>query len=249
MAAMSNNTRITSRRVLVEEHIRFENPHDLEGILSTFGLEARDDDEPRGDHRIGRDQVRRFYEELLKDTPDLHIELLHCHAADTAIVVEVMITGTRLGDWRGLPVTGRFLRFPLCGIYTFDQEDRLSGEKIYYDRATVLKQLGLFREPTHGLGRLLTLINHPLTIARALRWFTFQGKSLFSSKVLRSGQDGEPDRVQKANQLHFDIHALGRLKLFQAISKRVQPLCAHIHLNPIDHVPCGSARQAVLSHA
>ncbi|MCL2452181.1 MAG: ester cyclase, partial [Alphaproteobacteria bacterium] len=131
------------------------------------GLEARYDDEPWGDHRIGRDQVRRFYEELPTAAPDLHIELQHCHAADTAIVVEVMITGTHLGVWRDLPGTGRLLRFPLCGIYTFDGEDRLSGEKIYYDRASVLKQLRLFRETTHSLGRLLTLINHPLTIARA----------------------------------------------------------------------------------
>jgi hypothetical protein len=39
------------------------------------------------------------------------------------------------------------VQFPLCGIYTFDDEDRLAGEKIYYDRATVLRQLGVFHEP------------------------------------------------------------------------------------------------------
>jgi hypothetical protein len=42
------------------------------------------------------------------------------------------------------------------------------GEKIYYDRATVFRQLGVFREPTTILARILTAINHPLTITQAL---------------------------------------------------------------------------------
>jgi hypothetical protein len=57
---------------------------------------------------------------------------------------------------------------PLCGIYTFDDNDRLSREKIYYDRATVLRQLGVFREPEGLLGRIAMLTAHPITIARAL---------------------------------------------------------------------------------
>jgi hypothetical protein len=53
-------------------------------------------------------------------------------------------------------------------VYTFDAEDRLAGEKIYYDRGTVLRQLGVFHEPQSALGRICTLATHPLTIARAL---------------------------------------------------------------------------------
>jgi hypothetical protein len=56
----------------------------------------------------------------------------------------------------------------LCGVYTFDSNDRLAGEKIYYDRATVLRQLGVFHEPETALGRLCTFLTHPLTIATAL---------------------------------------------------------------------------------
>jgi hypothetical protein len=48
-----------------------------------------------------------------------------------------------------------------------DADDRLVGEVVYYDRATVLRQLGVFREPDTITGRVLTAINHPLTIARA----------------------------------------------------------------------------------
>ncbi|MGZ5133173.1 MAG: hypothetical protein ACXWCJ_18225, partial [Caldimonas sp.] len=58
--------------------------------------------------------------------------------------------------------------FPLCGIYTFDDQDRLSGEKIYYDRATVLRQIGMFHEPLSWAGRIVTPLTHPATMARAV---------------------------------------------------------------------------------
>jgi hypothetical protein len=53
-------------------------------------------------------------------------------------------------------------------VYTFDSDDRLAGERIYYDRATVLRQLGVFHEPQSVLGQVCTLATHPVTIARAL---------------------------------------------------------------------------------
>ena len=73
-----------------------------------------------------------------------------------------------LGSWRGLLPTGRLVQFALCGIYTFDEEDRLAGEKIYYDRAMVLRQLGVFHEPESVLGRINAVLMHPLTMARII---------------------------------------------------------------------------------
>ena len=83
------------------------------------------------------------------------------------LVLEVTIRGTHLGPWRGLPATGRRMEFPLCAVYSFDVDDQLAGERIYYDRGAVLGQLGLFHEPSRGLGRVVTALSHPLTIARA----------------------------------------------------------------------------------
>jgi steroid delta-isomerase-like uncharacterized protein len=153
---------------LVEQHIRFENEHDLEGVLGTFGDSARYDDEPWGEHYSGRDGVRQFYGQLMKALPDLEIDVQRRHVGEDAIVVEVVIRGTHLGGWRGLPATGRRVEFPLCGVYTFDADDRLAGEKIYYDRGTVLRQLGVFHEPPSLVGQICTLATHPITIARAL---------------------------------------------------------------------------------
>src|SRR5439155_9203956 len=160
--------RSTARIAIVEEHIRLENSHDLEGVLRTFGDTARYDDEAWGEHYSGRDGVHAFYEQLMKALPDLEIQVQRRHVTEDAILVEVVIRGTQLGSWRGLPATGRRVEVPLCGVYTFDADDRLAGEKIYYDRGTVLTQLGIFHEPQTISGRICILATHPATIARAL---------------------------------------------------------------------------------
>jgi steroid delta-isomerase-like uncharacterized protein len=159
--------RWSARIALVEEHIRYENEHDLEGVLHTFGDLAHYSDEAWAEHYKGRSGVRLFYEQLMKAMPDLEIEMRHQYVTEDAILVEVTIRGTHLGWWRGLPATGRRVEFPLCGVYTFDGDDRLSGEKIYYDRGTVLRQLGVFHEPQSVMGQISILATHPVTIARA----------------------------------------------------------------------------------
>jgi steroid delta-isomerase-like uncharacterized protein len=155
------------RIAAVDQHIRLETQHDLEGVLGTFGEAAHYDDEPWSEHYQGRLGVRQFYQQLMTARPDLEIEVRKQHVADEAILVEVTIRGTHLGEWKGLPATGRRVEVPLCGVYTFDVDDRLAGERIYYDRATVLRQLGVFHEPVSVLGQLCTLATHPMTIARA----------------------------------------------------------------------------------
>jgi len=163
-----HRNRRSARIAIVEQHVRLENAHDLDGVLSTFGETAHYDDEAWSEHYKGADGVRQFYEQLMKALPDLEIEIQHRYITDDTIVLEVLIRGTHLGPWRGLPATGRRIELPLCGVYTFDSDDRLSGEKIYYDRGTVLRQLGVFHEPQSVLGQLCTLATHPIAISRAL---------------------------------------------------------------------------------
>jgi steroid delta-isomerase-like uncharacterized protein len=164
----SNEDKRSARIAIVEQHVRLENEHDLEGVLRTFGDTARYEDEAWGEHYQGGDGVRLFYEQLMRALPDLEIEVVRRHVTDDAVLLEVMIRGTHLGEWRGLPATGRRVEIPLCGVYTFDSYDRLAGEKIYYDRGTVLRQLGVFHEPQSLVGRVCIMATHPLTMVRAL---------------------------------------------------------------------------------
>jgi len=176
MAATSiPSDRKSARLALVHEHVRLENEHHLEGVLSTFGKNANYEDEAWGDRFAGRDGVRLYYEQLIDALPDLEIRVLKEHVSESNVLLDVLICGTHLGPLRGLPATGRRVEVPLCGVYTFGDDDRLAGERIYYDRATVLRQLGVFREPQTLVGRIGLVLNHPLTIARALF------RSLFTS--------------------------------------------------------------------
>jgi steroid delta-isomerase-like uncharacterized protein len=76
---------------VVEQHVRLENAHDLEGVLRTFGDAAKYDDEAWGEHHEGRDGVRVFYEQLMKALPDLEIDVQRRHITEDAIVLEVVI--------------------------------------------------------------------------------------------------------------------------------------------------------------
>jgi steroid delta-isomerase-like uncharacterized protein len=152
---------------LVEEHVRAENHHDLERIMTTFGDRARYEDQPWGELHDGPAGIRAYYTRLLAALPDLYIAVERRHVTSDDVILEVTITGTHRGAWRGLPATGRRVRIPLCAVYTFDDAGKLAGERIYYDRAAMLGQIGLFHEPSTAAGRSLTALTHPVTILRA----------------------------------------------------------------------------------
>jgi steroid delta-isomerase-like uncharacterized protein len=153
----------------VEEHVRHENAHDLDAVMDTFLANPFYDEEPWGEHHIGHQAVRKYYEQLFRAAPDLCIDIRRRHATDDAVILECEISGTQEGAWRGLPPTGRRISFPICAVYEFEDDgDKLAGERIYYDRATVLNQLGVLHEPESLLGRVLTVLTHPVTLGSAV---------------------------------------------------------------------------------
>ncbi|MGH7254436.1 MAG: ester cyclase [Nitrospirales bacterium] len=165
----TNQTQERDARLhLVEEHVRRENAHDLAGIMATFGTHDQYEDAPWAERHLGREAVEQYYADLLLALPDLTIDIQNRLVAEPCIALEVLLTGTHSRSWRGLPATGRRIRLPLCALYSFDETGRLAGDRIYYDRATVLRQLGFFHEPATLGGRLLTAVMHPLAITRAL---------------------------------------------------------------------------------
>lgn len=161
-------TEVGARLRLVEEHVRAENLHDLEGILRTFGPSARFHDEAWGEHYLGLDGVRTWYGSLLAAIPDFQVEIVERHVTETSVILEVWVRGTHSGALYGLPGTGRRVEFPAVAIYGFDRTGRIAGERLYYDRATPLAQVGLGQDLRSLLGRIATVVRHPFTVTRAL---------------------------------------------------------------------------------
>ena len=69
------NEQVAARLRIVEEHVRLENEHNLAGIMATFADEAKYDDVPWAEQRLGRDAVEQYYRDLLAAFPDLHIDV------------------------------------------------------------------------------------------------------------------------------------------------------------------------------
>jgi steroid delta-isomerase-like uncharacterized protein len=127
--------KLDGRIQIVEEHVQAENAHELDRIMATFGEQARYEDQPWDEHYQGRRGARAYYTRLLAALPDLHIAVERRHVTHDHAILEVTVTGTHRGTWRGLPATGRRVRLPLCAVYTFDNAGKLRGERIYYDRS------------------------------------------------------------------------------------------------------------------
>jgi steroid delta-isomerase-like uncharacterized protein len=154
------------REAIVVEHMESENRHEFDRTLGTF-------DHPRyeliatGEVHDGAREVAAYFEETRTAFPDQRNELIAMHHAEDAVIVEAMLYGTHLGSFRGLPPTGRAFEMQLCALFVFD-EDRLLCERVYFDVATILRQLGIARDPLTLRGRVATLFNHPLTIGQAV---------------------------------------------------------------------------------
>jgi steroid delta-isomerase-like uncharacterized protein len=155
-----------TREQLVIEHMETENRHEFDATLATF-------DHPRyeligtGDVYDGPEEVARYFEETRAAFPDQRNELIALHHADDAVIVEANLYGTHDGPFRGLPPTGRQFEMRFCAIFVFE-EDRLVCERVYFDSATVLRQLGIAHDPLTLRGRVATVLNHPLTVGRAV---------------------------------------------------------------------------------
>jgi steroid delta-isomerase-like uncharacterized protein len=111
--------------------------------------------------------VDRYFQETRAAFPDQRNELIALHHCDDAVIAEFTLRGTHLGSYRGLPATGRSFECRMAALFLFD-DDRLECERVYFDSATILRQLGIAHDPLTLRGRVATVLNHPLTIGRAL---------------------------------------------------------------------------------
>jgi steroid delta-isomerase-like uncharacterized protein len=161
------DTQLQARReAVVREHMESENHHDFDTTVATF-------DRPRyeivatGDVYDGEQEVRRYFAETRTAFPDQRNELIALHHAQDAVIAEFDLLGTHLGPLRSLPPTGRSFRCRMAAFFLFEG-DRITCERVYFDQTTILRQLGIAHDPSSLAGRASIVLNHPLTIGRAL---------------------------------------------------------------------------------
>lgn len=116
-----------------------ENRNDLEALATIF---PRPRYELVGTHKVydGADAVARWLRERNAAFPDYRYELIAHYHADDAVIAEVWVMGTHLGPIENIPPSGKGFRCRMAVFFLFDDE-RLDCFRIYFDNATIARQL------------------------------------------------------------------------------------------------------------
>lgn len=129
------------REALVREHMESENRHDFQATLATF-VHPRYEIVPTGEVYDGPEEVMRYYATSRGAFPDQRNEVRAMHHTDDGVIVEFDLLGTHRGPLRGIPPTRREFRCPMVALFLFEGE-RIACERVYFDSATILRQLGI----------------------------------------------------------------------------------------------------------
>ena len=122
-------------------HVKAETAFDMEGTLATLTEDCLFEDMPSGRSHRGREAVRRYYQEWWDAFGNTPSQSKRYVAAADMLIVETRFVGTHRGPWRGVPASGKAIDLPVA-IFIGFRDNLMSGERFYYDSATLLAQIG-----------------------------------------------------------------------------------------------------------
>jgi len=79
--------------------------------------------------------------------PDSEIEVTHVYLHGDTAIAELVARGTHHGDLMGIPPTGRSIVIHMCNVMVL-RDGRIHREREFFDRLTMLEQLGVARRAT-----------------------------------------------------------------------------------------------------
>jgi predicted ester cyclase len=130
------------REAIVDAHILAEAVHhDVASTLATF-RHPRYEVPALGAVADGPEAVTGLVGAVLTAFPDFYLHKTAVHHAEDAVIVECVFGGTQRGMWAGIRPTGRAIEVQSVLIFSFEGDD-LVCEKVYFDHATILGQLGV----------------------------------------------------------------------------------------------------------
>ncbi len=129
------------REAVVAEHFASEADRAFDRTLATFDGHPRYEIMATGQVFDGGDEVLGYYHSTRTAFPDQHHENVRFHVAEGSTVAEFDLVGTNLGEFYGLPPTGRSFRIPVIAVFFF-AGDRIVNERVYFDAASLVRQIG-----------------------------------------------------------------------------------------------------------
>src|SRR6202790_717499 len=125
----------------IEEHMDTEVAKEFDLTLGTFNGHPHYEIMATGQIFDGDDEVMGYYRTTRTAFPDQRHDNVRYHVADDAIITEFDLLGTNLGEFYGLPPTGEAFRVRIIAVFFFE-DDRIINERIYFDSASLLTQIG-----------------------------------------------------------------------------------------------------------
>ena len=121
------------REAVTLEHMQSENVQEWDRTIKTFS-HARYE-LPDGRVIDGRDDVMRYWVEGRTIIPDQRNELIELvHHPDGSVVIEFWLRGTHLGG--GDKPTGKSFETRLWAVFTFDDDDLMTNERVFTSAPT-----------------------------------------------------------------------------------------------------------------
>ena len=139
---------------LWEQHTRHEfTTRDTESTLNTMVEDAYVNHVPVLTGGFGKDALRAFYSRhfIPSMPPDTTLTPISRTVGENRLVDEMIFSFTHTQEmpWMlpGVAPTNRRVEVPLVAIVQF-RDGKLAHEHIYWDQASVLKQIGLLTDPS-----------------------------------------------------------------------------------------------------
>jgi len=129
------------RLAVLEEHFASEVDQEFDRTLATFNGRPHYEIVPTGQVFDGDDEVLAYHRRQRTAFPDQRHENVRHHFADDTVISEFDLLGTNLGEFYGLPPTGKAFRVPVVAVFFFEG-DRIVNERVYLDSASMLGQIG-----------------------------------------------------------------------------------------------------------
>jgi steroid delta-isomerase-like uncharacterized protein len=129
------------RRAVIKEHFDSEVTQDFNITLATFKGHPHYEIMATGEGYDGDAEVMGYYTTTRTAFPDQRHDNVRIHVADEAVITEFDLLGTNLGEFYGMPPTGKAFSVPVIAVFFFEG-DRIVNERIYFDAASLLIQIG-----------------------------------------------------------------------------------------------------------
>lgn len=90
---------------------------------------------------IGRDAVGKMLHYIYHVAFDAHAEITNTIVTDNKAVLEANFVGKHIGDFAGIPATGRNVKVPLCVTYDLDEDGLIKVARVYMLESVMMQQL------------------------------------------------------------------------------------------------------------